>query len=566
MEDNTELMTDVVPQPQVDENCVMTKEEYLKIGIHIGEPVTLKEKIFYGMGAFYDGGGASIAAVIMLAFFNKGLGLGAFAAGLIILLAKAWDAISDPLCGVISDNLRTKIGRRRPFFILGGALLYPAFAFVFAPIAGWSTALKLTSAIVAYLFYCTVSTISQVPFMSFASDISADHVERNKANTFKLLFSMVGAAISYLLPSIFLEMYLPNEVTGEPGKLSGWAFWAIMTFGFGTFFGVPLILSGVFCKEKAPFDPNKKAKFTLKNYGKTLKVKSFRYHLGMYISAFMCLDIISALVVYYATVCMAGSYIEVFGTRIEMSSAFIIGPLMVMVAVTYPIVYKMMMKKSKQFAFRTFLPLYIIGGIALLLMDSSVSPWWVIAVSAIMGIGFCGAQTMPWIIFPDTVDVAELKYHERNAGEFSGVMTFARKLVSAVAVFLCGLVLNLTKDFAPGENIGQALFDDSIGTPGETYKLAVRIMMGGSVVILISFAMICAFLYKVTDKKLERVHYFNNLYREGKIDTLSEEEKKEYEDLIEELAGTDKPKKSKKLSRTPALQEACDAAATTDEE
>lgn len=561
MEDNNELMPDVISQSDTrGDNCVMTKEEYLKLGIHIGEPVTFKEKLFYGMGAFYDGGGASIAAVIMLAFFNKGLGLGAFAAGLIILLAKAWDAISDPLCGVISDNIRTKIGRRRPFFILGGALLYPAFAFVFAPIAGWNTALKLTSAIVAYLFYCTVSTISQVPFMSFASDISADHVERNKANTFKLLFSMAGAAISYLLPSIFLEQFLD-------GKISDWAFWAIMTFGFGTFFGVPLILSGVFCKEKVPFDPTKKAQFTLKNYGKTLKVKSFRYSLGMYISAFMCLDIISALVVYYATVCMAGSYIEVFGMRLEMSSAFIIGPLMVMVAVTYPVVYKMMMKKSKQFAFRTFLPLYIIGGIALLLMDNTVSPWWIIAVSAVMGIGFCGAQTMPWIIFPDTVDVAELKYHERNAGEFSGVMTFARKLVSAVAVFLCGLVLNLTKDFAPGENIGQALFDDSIGTPGDTYKLAVRIMMGGSVVILISFAMICAFLYKVTDKKLDRVHYFNDLYREGKIDTLSDEEKKEYHDLIEELAGIDKPKKSKKLVPvTESLSEVCDAAASADEE
>ncbi len=521
------------------ENNVLSKEEYRKLGIYIGEPVTKKEKLFYGMGAFYDGGGASIAAVIMLAFFNEGLGLGAFAAGLIILLAKLWDAISDPLCGVISDNLRTKIGRRRPFFILGGALLYPAFAFVFAPISGWSSALKLTSAIVAYLFYCTVSTISQVPYMSFASDISPDHVERNKANTVKLLFTMAGAALSYLIPTIFLEKYLAKEITD-------WAFWAIMTFGFGTFFGVPLILAGIFCKEKVPFNPDLKAKFTIKNYGKTLKVKSFRYHLGMYISAFMCLDIISALVVYYAKYCMEGAKISVFGKEIAMSSAFIIGPLMVMVAVTYPLVYKMMMKKSKQFAFRTFLPLYIIGGVGLLFINNTMSPWWVIAVAAMMGIGFCGAQTMPWIIFPDTVDVAELRYHERNAGEFSGVMTFARKLVSAVAVFLCGLVLNLTKEFAPGENIGEALFNDSIGTPGDTYRLAVRIMMGGSVVILISLAMVFAFLYKVTDKKLERVHYFNNLYRAGKIDTLTEEERAEYEALTEELAGTDKPKKSRK--------------------
>ncbi len=521
-------------EAEIIKDGVISKEDYKKIGIHIDEPVTLKEKLAYGAGALYDGGGASIASVIMLAFFDQGIGLGAFAAGLIILLAKVWDAISDPLCGVISDNLRTRLGRRRPFFILGGVLMYAAMGFLFAPIDSWATTGvggyigALIFAIIAYLFYCTVSTISQVPYMSFASEISASHTERNKANTIKLLFSMSGAAICYLIPSVVLESYLDVN-----GVVTNWGFWAIMTFGFGSLFGIPLILAGVFCKEKTPFDPRVKSKFSLSGYGRTLKVKSFRYHIIMYITAFMCMDIISALVIYYAQYCLAGMQVSIFGIDLgAMSSAYIIAPLMVMVAVAYPVIYKLMNKFSKQVAFRTFLPLYIGGGIGMLFMNGNTPFWCVILVAAVMGIGFCGAQTMPWIIFPDTIDVAELKYGDRNSGAFSGVMTFSRKFVSAIAVFGVSIILGVTQ----GKEVTfKSLFEKG-DYSSESSQWAIRIMMAASVVVLISIAMFFAFKYKVTDKKLERIHYFNEKARNGENDTLTEEELAEKEALIKELA------------------------------
>ncbi len=522
-------------EAEIIKDGVISNEDYKKIGIYVDEPVTLREKLAYGAGALYDGGGASIASVIMLAFFDQGIGLGAFAAGLIILLAKVWDAISDPLCGVISDNLRTRIGRRRPFFILGGCLMYAAMGFLFAPIDSWAAEGglggyigALVFAIIAYLFYCTVSTISQVPYMSFASEISASHTERNKANTIKLLFSMSGAAICYLIPSVVLESYLAPD-----GAVTNWGFWAIMTFGFGSLFGIPLILAGIFCREKTPFDPRIKASFSLKGYTKTLKVKSFRYHIIMYITAFMCMDIISALVIYYATYCLAGMEVSIFGLDLgSMSSAYIIAPLMVMVAVAYPVIYKLMNKFSKQVAFRTFLPLYIAGGIAMLFMNGNTPFWCVILVAAVMGIGFCGAQTMPWIIFPDTIDVAELKYGDRNSGAFSGVMTFSRKFVSAVAVFGVSIILGVTQ----GKEVTfKSLFEKG-DYSSESSQLAIRIMMAASVVVLISIALIFAFKYKVTDKKLERIHYFNAKAREGALDSLTDEEKAERQALIDELA------------------------------
>lgn len=503
----------VVPSTET----VVSKEEYEKLGVYINAPVTKKERLFYGMGAFFDGGGASIAAVVMLVFFNKVLGISAIFSGIMVLLAKGWDAISDPLMGVISDNTRTKWGRRRPYFFLGGVLLFPSLAFLFAPIVEWPMALKFVSVTIAYIFYCTVSTISQVPYMSFSSEISSDYRERNKANTVKLVFSMIGAGICYLVPSKALEWALD-------GVFPLWGFWLVMTLGFGIFFGLPLILAAFNTKEKTPFNPTVKAKFSFKAYGIPLKVRSFRYHLGMYICAFMCMDIISALVIYYVMDCLNG--MKLFG--MEMSSMFVIAPMMVMAALMLPLVYFMMRKKTKQFAFRAGLPFYIAGGLVLAFLPNQQSIAWMVPVFAIiMGIGFAGAQMMPWIIFPDTIDVAELKLGYRPAGEFSGLMTFARKIASAVAVQISAVVIGIFEDESLNGLIPYV-------PQGEAFQWAVRIIMASAVLILILLAMFFSFKYKVTNAKLDRIKIILEKQR-AHID-LSEEEQKEKEFLIKELA------------------------------
>ena len=64
------------------------------------------------------------------------LSINAVMAGVVTLISEIWDAISDPLMGVISDNTKTKMGRRRPYILLGGCLLTLAFALAFLPVEG----------------------------------------------------------------------------------------------------------------------------------------------------------------------------------------------------------------------------------------------------------------------------------------------------------------------------------------------------------------------------------------------------------------------------------------------
>ena len=109
----------------------------------------------------------------------------------------------------------------------------------------------------------------------------------------------------------------------------------------------------------------------------------------MYVAAFMCMDMISALAVYYATDVWHGY--KLFG--MTMSSMFIVAPLMVAAVVMFPLARVMMDKKSKQFAFRMGLPFYIAGGIMMAVMDPSWAPPVLVPIIAfMMGLGFGGAQ------------------------------------------------------------------------------------------------------------------------------------------------------------------------------
>ena len=322
-----------------------------------------------------------------------------------------------------------------------------------------------------------------------------------------------------------------------PAALTMTQFWLIISTVFGVLFGGGLVISGIFVKERINPDMDAPVeKFNLKrfleSYAIPFRNKSFRWHITMYATAFMCADMISALAVYYATDVWAGKYLDLGFMELKFSSMLIVAPLMVMAVVAFPIVRTLMVKKDKQFAFRVGLPFYIIGGIMLAIMDPSWTPPIVVPiVAAIMGLGFGGAQMMPWIIFPDTVDVAEMATGERPTGTYSGIMTLIRKVAGALGVGMVGWVID-----ACGYQEAKEGVTEYIPQTPEAL-LAIKLVLGISVAVFITIAFIASFRYKVNDKKLDRARYFIDKVKEEGVDSLTEEEKAERNALIKELYG-----------------------------
>lgn len=499
--------------------------------------VPLKEKLAYGIGGLMDGGGVSMMSCVMLAYMTKN-GIAMTVASTIMMIAKLWDAFTDPFMGFLSDNTRGKWGRRKPYMFWGGIALLVCIFFVFLPVREWGMSVGGFTAyiIIMYLVWNTCSTVTQVPYCSMASDITPSFRERNNANTVKLVFTAIASGLGYVLPLVFIE-----ALTNPDGKgflfmpqLSSTDFWLCMSIIFGTLFGGGLIICGIFVKERInPRTPKQKFNFKqfVNNYAVPYKNRSYRWHIVMYVTAFMCMDIISALAVYYATDVWHGY--KLFG--MEMSSLFIIAPLMVAAVVMFPLARVMMDKKSKQFAFRMGLPFYIFGGIMLAAMDPSWAPPILVPIVAlIMGLGFGGAQMMPWIIFPDTVDVAEMATGARPTGTYSGMMTLARKVGGAFGVGLVGWIIG-------GLGYVENTSDDIAAyvPQSDTVLLTIRLVLGISVAVFIAIALFASFRYKITSAKLTRIRYFIEARKHGR--TLTEEESQEREALVAELYGKVNP-------------------------
>lgn len=502
-----------------ENNYNLISEETMEENNNTVAPVRAKikfgEKVAFTVGEVYGGGAVMLLDAFCFIFFTQIIGIEAGVAGTIMMLARFWDAITDPLMGTISDNTRTKIGRRRPYIIASSGLIIIALVLLFLPIQNWGQG-KTAYAIIVYFLYGTVSTIFNVPYLSLSSEISENVKERSNMNMARLIIAAVASAVCYIVPDILIGMH-------REGTISDAGICFTISIGFGIFFAIPVLCSGLFTKERSPL-PEQKAKFSLKNFSNTFKLKSFRRLLGMYVFSFVCNAIIMNLLMIFVYNISGGSDIRILGFKLS-TLVFIV--MFAAAGVMMPLVLIMLNKKvPKPVIFMIGIPVFLIGGVALAFFPSGVNPKLMLLCSAIGGIGYGFVQSIPWLTFPDIVDVAELKSNDRNPGAYNGTMTFFKKFASGLAVFLIGIVL---------QNTG---YNSDLGTKALQPASAVtgmRLVLGISIFVFLILAFISAYKIKITTKKSERIRYFIDRQRAGTIDSLTEDEKSELNVISEEL-------------------------------
>lgn len=472
------------------------------------------EKAAFAVGEIYGSGGVAILSLLYLWFLVSIIQIPAGIAGTIIMLARIWDAFSDPLMGSISDNTRTKFGRRRPYIFVSAFLIIVALFLLFMPIGNWT---NLTAKVVyvsfAHIFYSTVSTVFNVPYLSLTSEISENVKERSSMNFLRLALGMASTAICYLLISLF------KDTIKDPT-----AFSLVVAGTFSVFFAVPVLMTALFTKERTPL-PSAKLKFSFKHFANTFKLKCFRRLLLMYVFSFVCNEIIANLIMMYVYNVTAGSEQKILGLSLTAiaNMSMLLGAALIM-----PVSLTMLQKKvAKPLIFMCGIPAFILGtiGLAAFPRDAAI-PSLIIIPLAIAGLGFGMAQMIPWLVFPDVVDVAELKSNDRNPGAYNGTMTFFKKFSSGIAVLIIGWVL---------QGMG---YDESLGTDAlqpESAVLGMRIILGAAVPLCLIVAFAGAFLLKINTRKSERIRYFIDKQRAEELDSLSEEEKAELEELKREL-------------------------------
>ena len=171
------------------------------------QKLPLRIKLAYGAPSF-AGAGMAIPIVIHLTIFYSDevlVPLGFIA--LIKALARAFDALTDPLMGWVTDRTRTRWGRRRPWMIIGAPLAAVAFIALFAPPASLTPQSAAVWFALAYIFYYLFHTIYEIPHGGLGPELTLDYNERNSLFGWRAPFLVGGTMVAATFPPILQSLF-----------------------------------------------------------------------------------------------------------------------------------------------------------------------------------------------------------------------------------------------------------------------------------------------------------------------------------------------------------------------
>ena len=168
--------------------------------------IKLKEKIGYGLGDMASSMFWKIFGMYLLFFYTKVFGISPAAVGTMLLVTRFYDAITDPLMGIIADRTNTRWGKYRPY------LLWFAIPFAFIGVLtfytpDFSTTGRLVYAYITYMLMMTVYTIVNVPYASLLGVMSSDPKERNTLSSYRMFFAFIGSFITFMLLQPLVDFF-----------------------------------------------------------------------------------------------------------------------------------------------------------------------------------------------------------------------------------------------------------------------------------------------------------------------------------------------------------------------
>ncbi|MBC2593454.1 MFS transporter [Ruficoccus amylovorans] len=183
------------------------------------KPAGLARIFGYAMGE----GGISIAmngvSNFALIFLTQVLGLGAGVAALALSITTLWDAITDPLMGYISDNTRTRLGRRQPYLLIGSlALAVSFFLLWFVPQQVTGEAAVFAVVLCINLLLRTAVTVFAVPFTALGFEICPDYEGRSRLQGVRFFINQV---VNFTFGAMAWTLFFRDEFSAEGERIDG---------------------------------------------------------------------------------------------------------------------------------------------------------------------------------------------------------------------------------------------------------------------------------------------------------------------------------------------------------
>jgi glycoside/pentoside/hexuronide:cation symporter, GPH family len=178
--------------------------------------IKLQEKIGYGFGDAASSMFWKLFSMYLMFFYTDIFGISAAVVGTMFLITRIWDAVFDPVVGMIADRTETRWGKFRPFLLFGAIPFGLAGILTFTS-PSFSEGGKIVYAYITYSVMMMVYSFVNVPYASLLGVMSSDGKERTTLSSFRMIFAFIGSIIALALLNPLVNLFGGN-VAGQEHK------------------------------------------------------------------------------------------------------------------------------------------------------------------------------------------------------------------------------------------------------------------------------------------------------------------------------------------------------------
>ena len=455
--------------------------------------MTLKEKIGYGFGDMSSSMFWKLFSYFLPFFYSNVFGLSLADAGVLMLVTRIWDAVSDPMMGIIADRTKTRWGKYRPY------LLFFALPFAICGVLLFTTPEngKTLWAYITYILMMTVYTGINVPYGAMLNTMTADSDEKSVLSSYRMFFAYGGSFIALFAWEPLCNMFDKARVVTEGASglaaiSTNPAAWSKTMMIIAAFCCLLFILCFLMTKEHV------KSESTV-SVGQDLKLllrnKPWWLLIGAALASNLFNTVRGTTTAYFfsdyilKTVDMAPQWAFLVSAGIFLSVGEIANMVGVVLAVPMS---KHLGKKSTYIISMAAL----IGlSIAFFFLPATAGGYFAMFAFQIIISTFTGViSPLVWSMYADAADYSELKDGTASTGLIFSSASMAQKFGGAVGG---AAVMWLLAAFG---------YDTTAGVvQTETAILGLRVLMSWIPALVAALAIVVVWFYPLTKQKMEGV-------------------------------------------------------------
>jgi glycoside/pentoside/hexuronide:cation symporter, GPH family len=366
--------------------------------------------------------------VLLPTFYAQDLGLGLGLVGAILLGSRIWDAVSDPLVGVLSDHINTPWGRRRPWMVAGTPIALVSLWFLLVPGEGVGGGYLLGWTIALYIG----GTMILIPYNAWGAEISGHYHERARVTSFREIFVLVGGITAAVLVAVL------QSDRAEALRIT--AIIVIVTLPIAVGFAVSLVPDRPATLEQRLTFARARAAVRSNKPFQRLVVAFFLNSLanGFPITLFLL-------------------FVQHNLRANDTMLSWILGAYFVMALVSVPFWLLLTKRYGKHRVWVAAMILVCCFFVWVPFLGEG-DAMWLLVISLFTGFGLGADLVLPPAMQADVVDLDELRHREKRTGIFFAVWSIALKLSLALAAGIAFPILEFV-DFQRdvGDNLPGAL-------------------------------------------------------------------------------------------------------------